>query len=485
MCYSEELTRESNESKIGLALYSQPLCTAIQIALVDLLASWNIRPTSVTGHSSGEIAAAYTVGALTWQDAMTAAYYRGVASENMVRTNRVHSAMMAVGMSEENALSFISGLKQGQATVACINSPSSITVSGDESAIDELEALMKDRNIFARKLEVQVAYHSHHMALVGDGYLAAISGIKTQDRGDIEFYSSVTGQRTNSFELGPAYWVANMLGQVKFSDTLSRLCRETTGGKKGRKHGASASAVGILVEIGPHSALAGPIKQILKADIKLKDASINYLSALVRKSSAVETCLELASTLITEGYPVTLSALNHPTGQEIHSLLVDLPPYAWNHSKSYWAESRLSKVYRNRSYPRSDLLGVQDRNSNALEPRWRNLIRTSEMPWVKDHRVQSDVVYPAAGYLVMAIEAACQRATEMSISILGYRLRNIVIRQALVIPEESGEVEMTLNVRPYNESARASSDIWHEFCVFSVTEDDQWTEHCRGLISVQ
>ena len=481
----EELTKDSTESRIGLALYSQPLCTAIQIALVDLFASWNIRPTSVTGHSSGEIAAAYTIGALTWQDAMTAAYYRGVASDNMVRTNQVQGAMMAVGMSEKDALPFTSGLKQGQATVACVNSPSSITVSGDASAIDELEALMKDQNVFARKLEVQVAYHSHHMALVGDEYSAAISGIKTQNHSEIAFYSSVTGQRADCSELGPAYWVANMLGQVKFADSLSRLCHEATSGKKGRKRGVSTPAVGTLVEIGPHSALAGPIKQILQADAKLKAASITYLTALIRKSNAVKTCLELASKLVTQGYPVALSALNRSTGQESHSLLVDLPPYAWNHSKSYWAESRLSKVYRNRSYPRSDLLGVQDRNSNALEPRWRNLIRTSEIPWVKDHKVQSNIVYPAAGYVVMAIEAACQRATEMSVNIIGYKLRNIVIRQALVIPEQSGEVETTLNLRPYNESARASSDIWHEFYVFSVTEDDHWTEHCRGLISVQ
>ena len=344
---------------------------------------------------------------------------------------------------------------------------------------------MKDQNVFARKLEVQVAYHSHHVALVGDEYSAAISGTKTQNHSEFAFHSSVTGQRADCHELGPAYWVANMLGQVKFADSLSRLRHEATSGKQGRKCGVSTPAVGILVEIGPHSALAGPIKQILQADAKLKDSSITYLTALIRKSNAVKTCLESASQLVTQGYPVALSALNRPMGQESHSLLVDLPPYAWNHSKSYWAESRLSKVYRNRPYPRSNLLGVQDSNSDAVEQRWRNFIRTLEVPWVKDHKVQSNIVYPAAGYVVMAIEAACQRAREMSISINGYKLRNIVIRQALVIPEQSGEVETTLNLRPYNESARASSDIWHEFFIFSVAEDDHWTEHCRGLISVQ
>ena len=147
LAFPEELTKDSTESRIGLAVYSQPLCTAIQIALVDLLASANIRPTSVIGHSSGEIAAAYTIGALTWQDAMAAAYYRGVASDNMVRKHQVQGTMMAVGMSEEDVLPFISGLKQGQATVACINSPSSITVSGDVSVIDELESNERSKRV--------------------------------------------------------------------------------------------------------------------------------------------------------------------------------------------------------------------------------------------------------------------------------------------------------------------------------------------------
>ena len=486
MLLVDELTRDPEGSQIGLALYSQPICTAVQIGLADLLQCWGVNPASVTGHSSGEIAAAYAFGALTWEDAMKVAYYRGVASSNMQKAGKVRGAMLAVGMSEKDVQPYISALKKGKANVACVNSPSSTTISGDVSAIDELQNILEEEKMFARKLAVEVAYHSHHMALVAEEYLAAISGISTlAGREDVQFFSSVTGKKVASAaELGPAYWVSNMVGQVKFADSLRQLCYETSSGKRQRKR-AAAPVLNTLIEIGPHAALAGPVKQTLQADAKLKDGIIEYMSALVRKTDAVKTTQEIASKLVVRGYPITFPAVNRPTGQESHSLLVDLPPYPWNHSGSYWAEPRISTVFRNRKFPRTDLLGALDKNSNPLAPRWRNHLRTSEIPWVNDHKVQSNVIYPAAGYVVMAIEAAFQRATERSVtSITGYRLREISIGSALIIPEPSGEVEILVTFTPHSESLRSPSDIWDEFCVFSVTDDNSWTEHCRGLISV-
>ena len=482
----DEITRDPKGSQIGLALYSQPICTALQIALVDLLRSWGITPASVTGHSSGEIAAGYTFGALTWQDAMEIAYHRGVASSNVQRTGELRGAMMAVGMSEEKIQPYISGLKSGVVKVACVNSPSSTTISGDVAAIDELQNKLETEKLFARKLAVEVAYHSHHMAPVAEEYLAAISGISTLcEREDVQFFSSVTGKKVSSAsELGPAYWASNLVNQVKFTDSLSQLCYETSSGKRQRKR-ATAPTVNTLIEIGPHAALAGPVRQILQADMKLKDGSIEYLSALVRKSDAVKTMFDVASKLVVRGHKVAFPAINRPTRDSSHNLLVNLPSYSWNHGESYWAEPRISTVFRNRKFPRTDLLGALDKNSNPLEPRWRNHLRTSEIPWVNDHKVQSNVIYPAAGYVVMAIEAASQRATERAVTnITGYRLREISVGSALIIPEQSGEVEILVTFKPYSESSRSASDVWDEFCVFSVTEDNSWTEHCRGLVSV-
>lgn len=365
------------------------------------------------------------------------------------------------------------------------NSPSSVTVSGDASAVTELEDILKQKGIFARKLPVQVAYHSHHMTTISKEFLAAISHIKARTpHSQVEFFSSVTGRRAEASDQGPSYWVSNLLGEVKFADFLLHLVLEATGGKKTRKRKA-ASTVHTIIEVGPHSGLAGPIKQIPQAETRLRDNPVLYQTALVRNSNAVETTLLLASKLLAVGCPITLAECNRLTDGKSHSVLVDLPSYVWNRSKSYWAESRLSQAYRHQAYPRIDLLGLPDRNTNPWWPRWRNVIRASEIPWIKDHKVQTNVVYPAAGYLMMAVEAAHQRATERGVNITGYRLQEISVGQALVIPEQSGEVETVITLRPYLESTRSPLDVWDELCVYSVTEDERWTEHCRGLVSIQ
>lgn len=455
---------------------------------MDLLASWGIRPVAVTGHSSGEIAAAYSAGALKFDDAMAIAYYRGIVSSRLSNSNsNVHGAMLAVGMSKEAMLPLLSSLKSGKAMVACTNSPSSVTVSGDVSAIAELELIIRERSVSAKRLAINVAYHSHHMKLVADEYLGLIGHIKpilSPATETVELFSSVTGCRAHPVGLGPSYWVANLTSEVKFSDSLRQLCLETAGRKKKRRRGKS-SAIHTLIEIGPHSALAGPIKQVIQADPTLKASSIAYLSTLIRNRDAVHTTLDLAASLTAAGYPVDLAACNKLTHVSNCNVLVDLPPYSFNHATSYWTESRISQSYRNRRHPRHDILGTRESGLNPLEPRWRNIIRTSEIPWLKDHRIQGNVVWPAAGYLVMAIEAAHQIAVDKVINIRGYVLREVNIGQALVIGDDDGDVEIITRLTPYPESMKRSSDTWDEFCVTSVTQSGQWTEHCRGLISVE
>ncbi|TVY20485.1 Reducing polyketide synthase FUB1 [Lachnellula arida] len=481
----EELDKPKATSEINSSKLSQPLCTIVQLGLIDLLASWGVSPTAVAGHSSGEIAAAYAACALSLESAVSAAFYRGVVSDRMATdTDGPRGAMMAVGMSADEALPLIVNLKTGKAGIACINSPSSITVSGDVSAVDELGHILHDRGVFNRKLTVPVAYHSHHMQLVGSEYRSLIAGIETQSlASSTTMFSSVTGSRASTADLGPDYWVSNLLGQVKFSGALHRLCLETTRAGK-RKTSKASIGIDAIVEIGPHTALAGPVKQILQADTRIKKAGISYYSALTRGQDAVSTIMTLACNLIRAGYNVDLRPLTTPRSfdQEQLSVLVDLPSYQWNHSRSYWAEGRLSKEYRNRAFPRHDLLGAEDRNFNPLGPRWRNIVRISEIPWLKDHKIQSNVVFPAAGYIAMAVEACRQGATRggSAVEVTGFVLRDIVIGQALVIPDDSGEAEIDISLKPYN-----TYHHWDEFCVYSVSPDGRWTEHCRGLIRLE
>lgn len=477
----EELFRDPESSKVENAWISQPLCTAIQIALVDLLSSWGVRPVAVTGHSSGEIAAAYAAGALTIESAMMTAYHRGVLSSSIKDRTSVPGAMMAVGLSREDAEHRISAVASGRLVVACVNSPSSVTVSGDIEAINELQARLEVDKIFARKLKVQVAYHSHHMQTIASDYLKVLEHLETGQSNGIRFYSSVTGDLVGNHDLTGDYWVKNMISPVLFSDSLRNMCLEPS--KPGRRRArALKTAVDVLIEVGPHSALAGPIRQTL-VSMDLEQSQVFYSSCLIRDRDATETALELASSLFVRGFSIDMTAVNFPEEGIARKVLVDLPPYPWNH-KSYWHESRLSLDYRFRQFPRHDLLGVPVSDFNVLEPRWRNIIRISELPWLRDHQIQNNILYPAAGMIVMAIEAMRQQAGANVDSITGFRLREVSIGKALIVPDTPEGVETIFTLRPYNTSSIESSDIWQEFRLFSISKQEGWNEHCRGCISI-
>jgi acyl transferase domain-containing protein len=166
-------------------------------------------------------------------------------------------------------------------------------------------------------------------------------------------------------------------------------------------------------------------------------------------------------------------------------MLIDLPPYSFNHTQSYWPEGRLSKNFRFRKFARHDLIGAPVPDWNSQDPKWRNIIRIAETPWLKDHKVTGRIVYPGVGFVIMAIEAVTQ-LTPIDTKITGYRLRDISIRSALLVPETEGGVETMLAMRPVSESSLTSSTTWREFKVLSYnTSSDDWTEHCRGMVKVE
>lgn len=142
------------DNNLDQAEFAQPLCTAIQIAVVNLLRMWNVSPAQVIGHSSGELAAAYASGAITSAEAIIAAYYRGLVAKQQTR----HGAMAAVGFGRED----VSGYLVDGVVIACENSPQSTTLSGDSDQIDiVLKNIKEDRpDVFVRRLRVQTAYHS-------------------------------------------------------------------------------------------------------------------------------------------------------------------------------------------------------------------------------------------------------------------------------------------------------------------------------------
>jgi acyl transferase domain-containing protein/NADPH:quinone reductase-like Zn-dependent oxidoreductase/SAM-dependent methyltransferase len=484
----EELLRDKATTRVNEAIISQPLCTAIQIALVDLFKSWGIYPHSVIGHSSGEIAAAYAAGAISADSAMSVAFLRGLLTSK-IKELGYQGSMMAVRISEEEANKEIARVQStvGTVVVACINSPQSVTISGDTAAIQGLQKALQAKNISAKILQVDVAYHSHHMQAIAEDYLRGLltARVFTRDvQHRVHMFSSVTENLIDQNKLGAEYWVSNLVGCVRFSGALQKMCASKT-------H-TGAYGVETLLELGPHALFRLPVREIIQ-NVFGPDSKLQYISSLVRNKPADVTILDAVGALCITRYPVKLHEVNFPMGQsQTFQILTDLPTYPWNHTRGYWHESRLSRDYRFRPFARTDILGAPVNDWNPMEPRFRNFLRLREQPWLRDHVVQGDVLFPACGYLCMAIEACRQMSSiapagfrfDVSGEKLEYILRDVTISKALVIPERNEGVETCFSMRAQSLNGLASLGSWHEFRVYSYTIGLGWAQNCQGFISM-
>lgn len=291
------------------------------------------------------------------------------------------------------------------------------------------------------------------MEAIGGDYEASIDQLINAKKPEAKFYSSVTGELVNQKGfLGPAYWRANLESPVKFSTAVSALLKDSSGDQ-------------VFIEIGPHSALQGPLRQIFKA---CNASSSTYCSALVRNTRSTQSILQCVGQLFIRGVPVDFSAMAPG------SVLTDLKPYPWHHEAAYWDESRISKEWRLRKFPHHEILGSRITDGSGLEPIWRNMLRTEECPWVRDHQISSDIIFPGAGYIAMAGEAIRQLTGAED-----FTVREVTFASAMVI-SESQATEIITSVRPLRLTDSADS-VWHEFSITSYN-GASWTKHCSGQV---
>ncbi|KAF2463891.1 reducing type I polyketide synthase [Lindgomyces ingoldianus] len=482
----DELLKEDDVSRIHEPEFSQPICTALQISLVQLLQSYGIHPATVVGHSSGEIAAAYTAGALSFDSACKVAYFRGKLTASLCHSGERNGGMLAVGLSEPEVEAYLKRLHPKAATrrivAACINSPKSVTVSGDLDQIDGLKAALEKDGIFNRKLRVDVAYHSKHMEAIASHYADSLQDLAPGSPSSTTMVSSVTGKIISADELcSKEYWVRNLVSPVRFSDAISALAvtPSSVSSRKSYTQKQKAPQIFNLVEIGPHSTLQGPIRDTLAGSAR--GNQINYTAAIKRNTQPIETLLSAVGSLWCQGYEIDISAVNEQKNKHF-DVLTDLPEYPFDHSQSYLHKPRLQKDFLGRDYPRLDLLGSPVVGFNPLEPAWRKFIRISETPWIEDHKVNGAILYPAAGMLVMAIEAAKLMAPPNK-EAAGFMIKEASFDNSLAIPANDQGVEVQLHLRPLLRDINKVADTF-QFTLCSYS-DDRWVRNCHGTIEIR
>lgn len=311
--------------------------------------------------------------------------------------------MVSVGIGPDQTQLFftylMSRFENCDVVVACINSPKSVTLSGPEDQILALVTIFDEKGIFNRRLSVNVAYHSPQMFRIASEYKRLMG---TLERGlapqkPCAMISSLKARVVEPDEVRDSqYWVDNLTMPVRFSEAIMRLCPGPS-----KSDGAASEKVGevafvdSILEIGPQSTLRGPIKETLKSVSRA--GSFEYYSCMKPLTSASETLLTAVGGLYCRGHQVDLSKVNEAlfSSYESPNLLVDLPEYPFDDSRTYWPNTLQDTGYRFRGRPRNDLLGTRSSDWNPLDARWHNLIKPTELSWVKDHVVGRAVEEPS------------------------------------------------------------------------------------------
>jgi acyl transferase domain-containing protein/ubiquinone/menaquinone biosynthesis C-methylase UbiE/acyl carrier protein len=367
----DELTADEASSRIQQTQFAQPAIFALQVGLAALWRSWGVEPAAIVGHSVGEVAAAHVAGVLDLEDAVRLIFQRS----RLQQRTAGQGAMLAVGLPAGEAEQLLAGYDH-QVSIAAVNSPGDVTLSGDAEALEAIAAALREKATFCQFLQVEVPYHSPRMDPLEPELLDSLRLLDPRPA-TTPLFSTATGQAVEGPELDAAYWWQNMRHPVHFAAAMDALLEADHD---------------LFLEISAHPVLAGAITKCI-AGAKKEGA---VLPSLRRGEPERAQLLGSLGRLYVSGHPVDWQRQYPQRGR-----LVPLPSYPWQRER-YWLESERA---------RRDRLGgkVHPLLGNPLEaahPAWSTELDTSALPYLDDHRIQDTVVFPAAGYVEMALAAA-------------------------------------------------------------------------------
>ena len=427
----KELAKDEENSKMTETAYAQPALFAIQAGLVALWRSWGVIPDAVVGHSAGEIAAAYTAGIINLEDAVGIAFHRG----RLMDRASVRGKMLAVAASIETMTPILSHY-EGRIALAAINSPLLLTLSGDGPALAEMVDALKQKKIGNKYLNVNYAFHSALMDPIQDELVIALKDFLPR-KATVRIISTVTGQASLGSEWDATYWWKNVRQTVQFGPALDELIQQ---------------GYRTFLEVGPHPVLAGSIKDCLSH----RSMEGTVLGSLQKGKSDQESLYKELRVLHTLGVEINWRGV-YPQGQ-----LVSLPSYTWQRERC-WSEAE--KHVRDR-FIKSDhpLLG---KKKTSACPTWSVLLSQRSTPYLSDHSLQGVPVFPAAGYLEMALAAGYQiHGSDV------LELEDVVFENACFLPENS---KIPLEFRYVPEDSR--------FEIYSRNKlGGIWTRHATGRV---
>jgi acyl transferase domain-containing protein/acyl carrier protein len=429
-----ELAAAEDVSRLRETEIAQPVIFALQMALTAAWRAWGIRPSAVVGHSVGEVAAACVAGAISAEQAADILIVRG----RLLQTLTGRGRMAMAWLTPEAAAPDLEG--RGRVVVAARNTPDSIVVSGDTA---EVEAMLEEwgrRGVRTRALPVDYAFHSPQVEPLVAQLVGALAGLEPRPAG-IPMVSTVTGDRVAGTDLDADYWGRNLIRPVLFAPAIRRLVE--TGHR-------------VFLEVSPHPALSRDVQA------SAAEAEVAVAGSLRRRQPDDVAMAIGLGRLYAAGCAPDWQAVNGPDGR-----FVPPPAYPWRR-KRYWMDARSGR--RRNGGPGHPLLGRESRREDGVV--FETEVSAASPPYQGDHRIHGVLVVPATSYLEMVTAAAGR--------VLGpgrHRLRDVVVRDALLVPEE-GAITLRLGIS----AARAGEGASFRIEASPPGSPDEWRLYAQGRI---
>src|SRR5271166_2033710 len=423
----------------------QPALFAIMVSLAELWKSVGVRPDAVIGHSQGEIAAAYVAGALSLRDAARVVTLRS----KLLLALAGRGGMASLACGAEQARELLAPLGK-RVSIAAINGRSAVVVSGEVAALDELVQQCTDRELRARRIDVDYASHSVDVEAIREQLADVLSGLEPQSS-RTAFFSTLTGGLLDTAGLDADYWYRNIRQTVQFDQAVRGACQQ---------------GYRTFIECSPHPALIAGIEGTFH-DCVDSSAEPIVIPTLGREDGDIRRFLTSAAQAFVSGVTVDWRAVL--PGAEF----VELPTYAFERHR-FWLSgdgAALDAAGLGLGASEHALLGavVELPESGGVVLTGR--LSPESQGWLADHAVDGVVVFPGAGFVELAIcagdEVGCRCVDELT------------LQSPLMLPA-SGSVAVQVVVGPAEESGQRNLSV---FCRADANSDSGWMCHATGQLS--